>query len=156
MPGPKAVPIVLSEAEQQGLDQLVKRHSTAQQIAKRGRIVLLAAAGCANAQIATSLALDIDSVRRWRHRWRQGQAIPLAELSIEERLADLPRAGAPARISADQVCQMMALACEPPADSQRPISHWTGRELADESIPRGVVTHISPRHAARLLKICGH
>jgi putative transposase len=47
---------------------------------------------------------------------------------------------------------MAALACEPPAQTGRPISQWTGREIADELKGRGIVTQISPRHAARLLK----
>jgi putative transposase len=47
---------------------------------------------------------------------------------------------------------MAALACEAPAKTGRPISQWTGREIADELKQRGIVTEISPRHAARLLK----
>ncbi|MFQ6102108.1 MAG: helix-turn-helix domain-containing protein [Anaerolineae bacterium] len=82
------------------------------------------------------------------------QPIPLADLSVEERLEDLPRPGAPARITADQVCQITAMACEHPEDSGRPISHWTNREIADEIMKRGIVDQISPRHAARLLKRC--
>ncbi len=45
---------------------------------------------------------------------------------------------------------MIALACEQP--KERPISHWTGREIAEEVMARGIIEHISPRHAARLLK----
>jgi putative transposase len=44
----------------------------------------------------------------------------------------------------------VALACDQP--KERPISHWTGREIADEMMVRGIVKQISPRHAARLLK----
>jgi putative transposase len=44
------------------------------------------------------------------------------------------------------------MACEHPEESGRPISHWTGREIADEIKKRGIVDEISPRHAARLLK----
>jgi putative transposase len=44
------------------------------------------------------------------------------------------------------------LACEPPGASKRPISQWTSREIADEIKQRGIVTEISGRHAARLLK----
>jgi hypothetical protein len=76
----------------------------------------------------------------------------LTDLSTAERLADLPRPGAPAGISASQRCQIEALACEKPEGSERPISHWTGREIADELIKRNIVDHISPRHAGRLLK----
>ena len=46
----------------------------------------------------------------------------------------------------------MALACEAPEKSGRPISQWTGREIADEIISQGIVETISPRHAQRLLK----
>ena len=56
------------------------------------------------------------------------------------------------RITAEQRCQMAALACEAPSKAGRPISQWTGREIADEMKARGIVEQISPRHAARLLK----
>ena len=80
----------------------------------------------------------------------------MSEMAVEERLEDLPRSGAPARITADQRCQIEALACEQPEKGGRPISHWTGREIADELIKRGIVEQISARHAGRLLKRGGH
>ena len=55
------------------------------------------------------------------------------------------RPGAPATFSAEQWCQIIALACEPPEASGRPISHWTPRELADEACKRGIVATISKR-----------
>jgi len=91
-------------------------------------------------------------VRQWRQRWVDLQPIALSDLSIEERLEELPRPGRPARITADQVCHIQQLACEKPEESGRPISHWTNREVADEVMKRGIVAQISPRHAARLLK----
>jgi transposase len=105
-----------------------------------------------NAQIARELGLSVKTVRLWRTRWLVLQAISLADLSAEERLEDLPRPGAPSRITADQRCQIEALACEAPEESGRPISHWTNREIAAEIIKRDIVDRISPRHAARLLK----
>lgn len=152
MPGPKPPPIELSPIEQQELDKLVKRHTVGQQIALRGRIVLAAAEGKNNSQIARELSITLDTVRLWRGRWRDLQPIALADLSAEERLQDLPRSGAPAQITAEQRCQIEALACEQPEGSDRPISHWTGREIADELIQRGIVKQISARHAGRLLK----
>jgi transposase len=113
---------------------------------------LAAAEGKRNAEIAREEGVDVSTARRWRNRWVDLQPIPLSELSAEERLEDLPRPGAPARITADQVCQIVAMACEDPQDSERPISHWTGREIADEIKQRGIVDEISPRHAARILK----
>ena len=152
MRGPKPTPIILTNKERQELEKLIRRHHTRQQIALRGRIVLAAAEGKNNAQIARQFQVTIDMPRLWRQRWLDLQPISLEDLNVEERLEDLPRPGAPPRITPDQVCQIEALACEEPEDSERPISHWTGREIADEITKRGIVDHISPRHAARLLK----
>ena len=152
MPGPKPPPIELTPIEQQELEKLVQRHNEGQQTALRGRIVLAAAEGKNNSEIARELKVTLDTVRLWRGRWRDLQPIARADLSVEERLEDLPRSGAPARITAEQRCQIEALACEQPEDSERPISHWTGREIADEIMKRGIVEQISARHAGRLLK----
>ena len=152
MRGPKPPPVELTSIEQQELEKLVHRHKVGQQIALRGRIVLAAAEGKNNSEIARELKVTLVTVRTWRGRWRDLQPIALADLSIEERLADLPRSGAPVQITAEQRCQIEALACEQPEDAERPISHWTGREIADEIIKRGIVKQISARHARRLLK----
>lgn len=74
------------------------------------------------------------------------------DLPIADRLSDAPRSGKPVRITAEQVCQIIELACERPERSGRPISQWTGREIADEVKSRGIVEQLSDRHAARLLK----
>ena len=47
---------------------------------------------------------------------------------------------------------MIALACEPPETSGRPITHWTGKELAEEAIARGIVDSISPSQVNRYLR----
>jgi transposase len=154
MAGPKPIHIDLSETERQELQKLVRRHNVSQQIALRGRIILLAAAGQKNAEISKELKVTLDTVRLWRGRWSDLQCIALKDMSIEERLQDLPRPGAPSRITADERCQIEALACEEPEEAGRPITNWTAREIADEILQRGIVEHISPRHAARLLKRC--
>lgn len=147
-----ATPITLSDAERAGLEALVRRPTTPQQIATRARIVLAAAAGQTNVQIVHHVGLSRESVRLWRDRWAAAQDIPLDEVSVTQRLTDAPRPGAPARITAEQVCQIVALACAAPVTAGRPISQWSSREIADESTARGIVATISPRHAARLLK----
>jgi putative transposase len=152
MPGPKPPVLSLTDEERQGLEKLTKRHSAPQQLVLRARIVLAADGGKNNSQIAKDLDIEVKTVRRWRDRWLLLQPIALKDLSIEERLEDLPRPGAPPRITADQRCQIEALACEDPEDSKRPISHWTGRELADEIMKRGIIDQISARHARRLFK----
>lgn len=152
MPTPKAQVVSLSEVERQGLEKLIKRHQVGQQIALRARIVLAAARGETNGEIAQTYKVTCETVRLWRNRWVKLQDLSLDDLSLADRLADAPRPGAPAKISADQRCRIEALACETPEESDRPISHWTAREIADELKKRKIVETISPRHAARLLK----
>jgi putative transposase len=152
MPGPKPPQIVLSEDERVELQQLVRAHSTGQALVRRARVVLLAAIGYSNMDIARMVPMDEEAVGLWRRRWTKWSGIPLAELSVAERLADASRPGAVPRLTAEQVCQIIALACEQPSGSGRPISQWSHRELADEIMRRGITDRISPRHAARLLK----
>lgn len=158
MRGPKPPTLTLTDAERQALEYLTRRHSTPQQLALRARMVLAAAAGANNSQIARKEGVDIETVRLWRSRWLGLQAVTLEDLSVEDRLTDAPRSGKPVRITDEQVCQIIALACEAPERSERPISQWTGREIADEIKRRGIVSEISERHAARLLKRgrCNH
>jgi putative transposase len=155
MSGPQPASITLSGEEQHALERLVRAGTTSQQLALRARIVLAAATGQNNTQVAASLAIAAKTARHWRERWRTLARVPLTDLAVSERLADAPRSGAPARLTAEQVCQIIALACERPADSDRPISQWSAREVADEIIQRGITDRLSPRHAARLLKSRG-
>ncbi len=134
MRGPKPPVVGLSLEEQQGLETLVRRPSTPQQLARRGRIILAAAAGLNNSQIAREVGLDVDTVRFWRNRWLGLQATNLEDLSLEERLRDAPRPGAPARITPEQVCQIMSLACEAQAGSvvqsaSGPTGNWLMRSF---------------------------
>ncbi len=148
----RATAVILSEKEQEGLLQITKRHRSEQQVVLRARIVLAAAQGHANVQIASELGINVDTVRLWRDRWVGLQGIDLETLSLAERLQDAPRPGVKPKFSTEQRCQMAALACEAPTQAGRPISQWTGREIADELKARGIVEQISPRHAARLRK----
>lgn len=148
----RATAVTLSEKEQEGLFQITKRHRREQQVVLRARIILAAAQGFSNAHIAHELSVNVDTVRLWRDRWVGLQGIDLEMLSLAERLQDAPRPGVKPKFSTEQRCQIAALACEAPAKAGRPISQWTGREIADEMKARGIVEQISPRHAARLLK----
>src|SRR3712207_5470486 len=152
MRGPQPPVIELAPEVRQDLEALLRRHSLPQQLAVRARIILAAADGANNSQIARLLDLDVDTVRRWRSRWLAFTPIPRADLALEERLSDVPRSGRPLHISAEQRCQIVALACEAPKAAGRPISQWTGREIADEVVKRGILPKLSPRHASRLLK----
>jgi len=147
MSGPKPPAVPLSEAERRTLYPLIRAHKTPQHLSFRAQVILLLAEGLSAPDVARRLGTTRTTVRRWRRHWlaRHGAPIP-------ERLHDAPRPGAPATFSAEQWCQIIALACEPPDASGRPISHWTPRELADEARQRGIVATISARHIGRFLK----
>ncbi|MFW6116224.1 MAG: helix-turn-helix domain-containing protein [bacterium] len=125
--------------------------------------MLEAADGANNTQVGERLNLDRGTVRIWRERWAaaapalllaEGEGVDdkrLAEL-IEQVLADEPRPGAPSVFEPEQIAQIIAVACEDPQESGRPVTHWTPQELADEAIKCGIVTSISPRSVGRLLK----
>ena len=148
----RATKVVLSEKEQEALVQITKRHRSEQQQVQRARMILASAQGDSNAQIARELHINVDTVRLWRDRWVGLQGIELDTLSLAERLQDAPRPGTPPKFTAHQRCQIAALACEAPMKAERPISHWTGREIAEELVKRGIVEQISARHASYLLK----
>lgn len=163
MPGPQPPPLHLTARQRALLEQLIRRQSCSQQLLRRVRIVLLAADGANNEQIGRELGLYRGTVRTWRDRWRAAASrLDAAETDtqsdrdltavIATLLADEPRAGAPALFTAEQVVQIIALACEDPQAAERPVSHWTPRELAEEAVQRGLVESISPRSVGRFLK----
>jgi len=152
MRGPQPTALALTAEERQELAALLRRHTTPQQVALRARLLLAAADGLNNAQVARRVGVGVAMARLWRGRWLGLRPVAQAELSVAARLTDAPRSGKPAGITAEQTCRIVALACAAPAASGRPISQWSGREVADEIVARGILVAISPRHAARLLK----
>jgi transposase len=130
------------------LEQLVRTRSTPQQLALRARIIVHAAAGIGVRESARELGVWPKAVRHWRKRWRQADD----KSSVCERLADTPRSGAPATYTPEQICAVVAMTCETPSESERPISRWSQREIVDEAIRRGIVPNISHRSVGRLLK----
>ena len=111
-------------------------------------MILLAAAGDAVHATARQVGVWPKVVRRWRARWL---SVPAAT-SIAARLADAPRRGTPATFTPEQICAIMALACEPPEKSNLPLSHWSQSELAGEAVRRGIVQKISHGSVGRFLK----
>lgn len=95
MPTPKAQVVKLSEKERQELERLVSKHQTGQQMALRARIILAANSGQTNTAIAQKHEVKHDTVKLWRNRWVKLQGISLDDLSVEQRLSDAPRPGAP-------------------------------------------------------------
>jgi putative transposase len=166
MSGPLPPSVKLSEKQREILEQIVRRPSSPQGMARRAKVILKTASGLNNAQIARELDVEVKTVRKWRGRWIGAEAeLSTVEaedggekrlrLLIKTVLSDAPRPGAPVTFSAEEVVQIVAMACEPPEASGRPISHWTPREVAEEAIERGIVASISPRQVGRFLKGSG-
>ena len=151
----RPTPVQADEAMQQELVRLIHRASAQQRLVFRAHIILAAIQGLDNRSIARKFGIHVCSASKWRQRWIATQHIPLSELPLEARLEDAPRPGTPAKIGAEAYCQIMALACQPPENLGRPMTHWTPRELADEAILQGIVATISPRQVGRFLKRSG-
>jgi transposase len=161
MPG-MAAKILVTERQQDILRTFSRSVTAASRLRQRAAIILMAFDGLLNEDIAQRVGLTHRQVGRWRRRWANAwnQLIDIeccesrADLrrAIEAVLADEPRPGAPAKFTPEQVTQILAVACEPPAKSGRPITHWTAQELTDEVIQRGIVTSISPSQVSRYLR----
>ncbi len=160
----RAVEIGVSKRQRGILSTWVRgKAQTPHRLVERSQIILFSADGVPNISQAQRLGIDRQRVRRWRTRFaRAHQRLAKAEREgasdedlaklIRSVLTDERRPGAPPTFSAEQLTQIIAVACEPPDESKRPVTHWTPRELADEVIKRGIVPTISPRHVDRILK----
>jgi len=162
VPGPKPPAVELTPTVQKILEHIARCYAKPYYLVLRAKIILIAATGANNAEVAQRLDMDSDTADTWRSRWLAAEANLLAaeaesltekelQALVEAILTDAPRSGAPDTFSPEQLVQIVALACEDPRGSGREISHWTPRELADEAIERGIVDSISPRQVGRIL-----
>ncbi len=158
-PGPAPLSLVLSAAQRAVLTALLRRASCPQALALRAKILLGAAAGQRNAPLAREFGCTPKTVRKWRGRWRDAaarlaaaddDATALAQ-TVAAILADAPRSGGPGTFTAEQIIQIINLACRPPDRCGRPVTAWTPRELADEAVKQGIVGTISSRTVGRFL-----
>lgn len=160
MPG-TAAKIQLSEKQQVVLQELSRSRTVARCAVQRATIILRGFQGCLNQKIAEEVKLNRQQVGVWRQRWREAwEALCVWECNeplrlreaILDVLSDAPRPGAPPTFQADQVARIVALACESPKLSKRPINHWTLDELRDEVLTRKIVTTISRAQVGRFLQ----
>ena len=138
--------IELSNTERQELEKIAAKRNNSHAQVVRSRIILLSDEGIGARKVSRILGVSRDTVQRWRKRWVDPKL-----KDVRERLKDAPRPGAPVTYTPEQICAIVALACELPLDCGRPITHWTQEELANEVIKRGIVEFISPRSVARFL-----
>jgi transposase len=161
MPG-NAAKIIVTESQQKILLTLRNATTAPAHLRQRAAVILWAFEGRRNEEIADDVGLGRRPVGRWRRRWADAWSHLIeieccetkADLrrAIQRVLSDEPRPGAPGKFTPEQVTQILAVACEPPEKSGRPITHWTGHELADEVVRRGIVASISTSQVHRYLR----
>jgi putative transposase len=161
MPG-KAAKVVFSERQMQVLEELANSRTEEFRLVQRAKIMLLAFQKRNNEQIGAVVDMNPQTVGAWRKRWKAkfedliciecNEPDDRLKATIRSLLSDLPRAGRKATFSTEQQAAVVGLACEKPDDSERPISHWTHREIADEAIKRGLVSSISASRVGHFLK----
>jgi len=151
MAGRKGARVELTTETRQELTALSRAHSTPQKLAERARIILLAADGVSVSETAQELGIWRKTASAWRKRWREADAAK----GTAERLCDAPRCGAPGKFTPEQICAIIALACETPEDSGLPLSQWSRSEVARQAVKRGIVTSISHGSVGRFFKRIG-
>src|SRR5919108_133301 len=123
---PTVPPLTITDEERAGLHRGVRAHTPPQRAAKRARIVLLAADGIPNRQIAPIVGMNEHTVAQWRRRFET------------ERLAgldDRKRPGRPLVYDHDQRLRIVATVTQEPPD---PASHWSHSRLAKELADIGI------------------
>ena len=110
--------IELSEAERETLQRWVRRHSSAQALAQRSRIVLACAEGQTNHEVAAGERVNPATVSKWRRRFAADRL---------EGLVDAPRPGAQ-RTIADETIEAVVVDTLESTPGQD--SHWSTRGLA--------------------------
>ena len=134
MPRTSPYSITLADAERAELEARARRYTSPYSDVVRARIVLYAADGLGNDEIAARLDTPRQVVSKWRKRF------------YDERLAgltDLPRGGRPPSFSPDVVVAVKALACELPAKTDTPLARWQCPDLARAAVESGIVASIS-------------
>ena len=120
MPDPVAVVVVLDDEEREQLERWTRRRTSAQALAQRARIVLLAADGLKNTEIAAELGITRGMAAKWRARF------------VEHRLdglTDEPRPGRPRTVTDDKVEEVIVKTLE---STPRDATHWSTRSMARE------------------------
>lgn len=132
----------LSSEDRVVLEERASSRSGSHASVVRARIVLLAAEGVQNVEIAARVGVCVEVASRWRKRFfEEGVA----------GLVDRARSGRPRRFGSAVVAGIKALACEPPEQHEVPLSRWSSAELAGQAVREGLVAAISSSTVRRWL-----
>lgn len=156
-----AAKVGMTERQQDVLREIAQSRMSPKHLVQRATIVLRAFERVDNADIAREIGMNASDVGKWRRRWaKRWRGLILIECqesraefkrAVEKALSDEPRSGNPGKFTPEQITLLLALACESPEKSGRPITHWTIAELVDEAKKRGIVESISKSQMQRYL-----
>lgn len=155
--------ITLTSRQKEILTEISRSRTCSKAHIIRSKIILYAAEGMQNKDISPKVCLAREMVGRWRKRWKESQPMLLEMEAKQEKdfrykkviryiLTDKARAGVTPKFTAEQICQILSVACEKPEDSNLPLSHWSRPSLRLEIIRRGIVPDISISQLGRFLK----
>lgn len=164
---PPAERIPMTKLQFAILEQESRKRTIQNQLGTRIHLLLRASQGQSINQVAREMALSVNTVKSWRHRWQSSyESLCAYENTMQEQglsrqdylqellshLRDLPRSGTPKRITLEEEQQIVALSTEKPKDYGVEISDWTHEMLATVAIAKGIVAKISSRHVGNILK----
>jgi transposase len=134
--GRRAPAIRLKPDERFELERVVRAGSSEQRAVLRARIVLFAADGFENVEIARRVCASQNTVGLWRRRFSE---------SGPAGLRDAPRSGRPSRFTAEQRARVIQKATEEtPSENGLPFTHWSAKDLSRVAREAGIVESIHP------------
>jgi len=153
---------VLTDTQRKLFEHWLRCPTSPQWLINRCRIILALDENKFKKEIAKELNIVVQTVRKWAKRWHRANK-KLAKLEATEikskeyiekilmTLRDASRSGRPIIFTAEQVVQIVAMACEVKDNSDSHVSHWTHGDLAAEAVKRGLVDSISVSSVGRFL-----
>lgn len=158
----KAPKINLTIKQEQAIKKIISCKKIEHRYYQRALIILRASSGESNYKIAKNMKLQRATVSFWRKKWitsidkltalESENAFRKYLSSILKILSDSQRPGAPTKFTAEEVCQIISLACEAPELSGYSVTHWSVDLLTKEVMKRGIVKSISASQIGRFLK----
>lgn len=158
------IKIEVTQQQREILEEIVRHKSeTKAQLLERSQIILFSINGMTVTQQSRRLGIQRPTVYLWQRAWKEHQEhlLEAEKRGVKRKdyktliigvLSDKQRPGKPPKFSAEQIIQIIAISCEKPEDSGLSISHWTGKEIANQAKKRGIVESISASYVNALLK----
>ena len=161
----EAIKLEASEKQIEIIKTMTKATHLEKHYIDRAIIILKAIEDFANNHIANVLEIERNTVKLWRKRWAENQAIlnqvekdnpKQLENAIKDVLDDAERKGRPTVFKQEQVAAIVAISLQTPKSLNVPISNWTCSDIADIAVRTGIVESISESQVRRFLKYKGY